>query len=185
MLVSQLGPPMREMLVEEGLEPKFHLKMKIGGWRRNCRVPPTSAIGRSPPIHRANREGQERVESRPTGVGQGTAGIGRRPGIRRYAVSPRLRPDRSFGARTRAERGGAKRDLQVSSTLDLCCTGLRGSVEVGSAYRRAEPFPADHCASEASNSSASLISGISGVGKKPSRAGTRTSWASAGRAVDW
>jgi hypothetical protein len=65
MLVSQLGPPMREMLVEEGLEPKFHLKMKIGGWRRNCRVPPTSAIGRSPPIHRANREGQERVDSGP------------------------------------------------------------------------------------------------------------------------
>ncbi len=32
---------------------------------------------------------------------------------------------------------------------------------------------------------ASAISGISGVGEKPSRAGARTAWASAGRPIDW
>jgi hypothetical protein len=37
-------------------------------------------------------EGLKRAESRPTGVAQGTAGLGRRPGIRLYAVSPHLRP---------------------------------------------------------------------------------------------
>src|ERR1700722_13022549 len=35
------------------------------------------------------------------------------------------------------------------------------------------------------NASASAISGISGVGEKPSSAGPRTAWASIGRAVDW
>jgi len=37
----------------------------------------------------------------------------------------------------------------------------------------------------ASSARASAISGISGVGSKPSSAGARTAWASAGRAVDW
>ena len=40
-------------------------------------------------------------------------------------------------------------------------------------------------ASAASSACASAISGISGVGEKPSSAGARTAWASAGRAVDW
>ncbi len=79
----------------------------------------------------------------------------------------------------------AERELQVSRTLDLCCTRLRGAVEVGSAYRRAEPFLADHCASAASSARASAISGISGVGAKPSSAGASMARASAGRAADW
>jgi hypothetical protein len=43
------------------------------------------------------------AESRPTGVAQGTAGIGRRPGIRRYAVSPHFRclPNRRCQRRPR------------------------------------------------------------------------------------
>jgi len=36
----------------------------------------------------------------------------------------------------------------------------------------------------ASSACASAISGISGVGKKPSSAGARTAWASTGRPVD-
>ena len=36
-----------------------------------------------------------------------------------------------------------------------------------------------------SSACASAISGISGVGEKPSSAGARTAWASAGRPVDW
>jgi hypothetical protein len=39
--------------------------------------------------------------------------------------------------------------------------------------------------SAASNACASAISGISGVGAKPSSAGARTAWASARRPVDW
>src|SRR5271166_4005492 len=36
-----------------------------------------------------------------------------------------------------------------------------------------------------SSACASAISGISGVGEKPSSAGARTAWASAGRSVNW
>ena len=35
------------------------------------------------------------------------------------------------------------------------------------------------------DANAAAISGNSGVGEKPSRAGARTAWASAGRPVDW
>ena len=39
-------------------------------------------------------------------------------------------------------------------------------------------------ASASNSACASAISGISGVGEKPSSAGARTAWASAGRPVD-
>jgi hypothetical protein len=51
------------------------------------------------PWRKISVAGHERLnwaESRPTGVAQGTAGIAQRPGIRRYAVSPHLRPKRTF-----------------------------------------------------------------------------------------
>ena len=52
--------------------------------------------------------------------------------------------------------------------------------------RRDEPafFTSSVAASAASSACASAISGISGVGAKPSSAGVRMAWASAGRAVD-
>ena len=41
------------------------------------------------------------------------------------------------------------------------------------------------CADSSSIARASAISDISGVGEKPSSAGLRTAWASAGQPVDW
>jgi hypothetical protein len=52
----------------------------------------------------ADWECRKRAESRPTGVAHGTAGIGRRAGIRRYAVSPPVRPKRSNRRNQRANR---------------------------------------------------------------------------------
>jgi uncharacterized protein (UPF0335 family) len=43
----------------------------------------------------------------------------------------------------------------------------------------------DYCAISASSACASAISGISGVGEKPSSASARTAWASVARAVGW
>ena len=46
-------------------------------------------------------------------------------------------------------------------------------------------FTSSVSASAPSSASASAISGISGIGEKPSRTRARTAWASAGRPVDW
>ena len=67
-----------------------------------------AASGAALVIQRLAPECRERAESRPTDVAQGTAGIGRKAGIRRYAVSPHLRPKHTF-------IGASKRSLRAES----------------------------------------------------------------------
>jgi hypothetical protein len=125
------------------------------------------------------------AESRPTGVAQGAAGIGWRPGIRRYAVSPHLRPNRSFVLARVPHVAGQSGTFRSRRRLICVAPDCVGRARWDRPIVAQRPFLADHCATAASNSSASVISGISGVGEKPSRAGASTSWAPAGRPVDW
>jgi len=57
------------------------------------------------------------AESRPTGVAQETAGIGRRPGIRRYAASPHLRPPPTLPRiyQVLSDIGAVRRSLQIAA----------------------------------------------------------------------
>ena len=60
----------------------------------------------------------------------------------------------------------------------------RRAIASAAAAARPAALTSSVSASAASSACASAISGISGVGAKPSSAGARTAWASAGRAVD-
>jgi hypothetical protein len=66
-------------------------------------------------------------------------------------------------------------------------TGLRANYKAGIPLRARTRLhrPKRSYASCDSSACVSTISGISGVGEKPSSAGARTAWASAGRPVDW
>ncbi len=63
----------------------------------------------------------------------------------------------------------------------------RNRPETGHSALRVPPHhhPKRPYAKRSSSACASAISGISGVGEKPSSAGARTAWASFGRPVDW
>ena len=74
-----------------GQSPPIH---SVGFWVDSAMIPSSSQN----PTLGTGVERPRWADSRPTRVAQGTAGIGRRPGIGRYGGSPHLRPKRASTA---------------------------------------------------------------------------------------
>jgi hypothetical protein len=76
---------------------------------------------------------------------------------------------------------GRRADLKGSPREGTDCAPSRHFIPGTNGFNR----PKRHYAKRSISACASAISGISGVGEKPSSAGASTAWASAGRPVDW
>ncbi len=107
---------------------------------------------------------------------------GRTPTLR---SSPMERPQSTLSCRCRSR----PRTSQVGGepTNRGRAGNSRNRPETGHSALRVPPHhhPKRPYAKRSSSACASAISGISGVGEKPSSAGARTAWASFGRPVDW
>ena len=102
-------------------------------------------------------------------VGPQTAGVD----LSKAVIAERGRGRRGWGKPMTA--GAARREERIAAGE----LQLRQSLPPGGLR-----FDLAGLRQPASSACASAISGISGVGAKPSSAGARTAWASAGRAVD-
>ena len=115
---------------------------------------------------------------------QDSDGGGQRPSSRHPSI-PSAWKDR-FRLRAHAppiERGGSTycgHSDRSGAGCSWADTGPTKAAREGPETRPERPY-----AKRSVNDIASAISGISGVGAKPSSAGARTAWASAGRPVDW